>query len=415
MNFGLPRHLIIIIPALALAAAAGCTGEAADPGDVLPGIEPLQVAAGANSLGPNLSTGADGTLVLSWVEPVGTSHRLRYSVFDGGAWGQPLTVAAGDDWFVNWADFPSVVPLAGSLWGAHWLVNQSAGYAYDVALVLSEDGGSSWSAPVRPHDDGTPTEHGFVSLFPQDAAVGAIWLDGRNMATYDETAETIQGMTLRAATLDTALRIGNETVIDGLTCDCCQTAVAVTSAGILAVYRDRTPEETRDIYAARLVDGTWQPAQRVADDGWTISGCPVNGPAIAADGDRVAVAWFTAADDRPRVRVARSNDAGAAFSAPVDVEGADSGHVGIALLPGDGVAVSWTCKLPTGNSALCLRAIADAGAQGPVHVVSGSDEVQALSVPQLARHDDVLVAAWTGTANGGSAIGSARVPIAALR
>ncbi|HET6628359.1 MAG TPA: sialidase family protein [Woeseiaceae bacterium] len=408
----------VVIPAIALGALAigGGSAEAAPPSNQDFRIAALQVPAAAGSLAPNLSAGAGRTLVLSWVEPDGGAHRLRYSVLADGAWSEPRTVASGDDWFVNWADFPSVVPLSDSLWAAHWMVRQPAGgYAYDVALALSQDGGSNWSVPVRPHDDRTATEHGFVTLFPSADGVGVIWLDGRNMAGQAHTEHANHGMTLRAATLGTDLRIGNEAVIDGLTCDCCQTDVAVTATGALAVYRNRTAEETRDIYAARLVNGAWEPGRPVAEDGWTIAGCPVNGPVIAADGNRAVIAWFTAADDEPRVRIARSTDAGATFSAPVDVVADQtSGHVGLALLPDNGVAVSWTCELSNGNTGVCLRAISGADEPGPVHVLSGDGAVPPLSVPQLARHHDVLVAAWTEKTDGGSAIASGRLPIAAL-
>ena len=395
-------------------AAPAWSGDGAAPAGGT--IEPLQVPAAASSVSPNLATGASGTLTLSWIEPQGEAHRLRYSVLGDGAWGDPRTVAAGGDWFVNWADFPSVVPVSDSLWAAHWLVSQPAGgYAYDVWVSLSTDRGTTWSKPRMPHDDGTPTEHGFVTLFPQQDALGLVWLDGRNMAQPAAAGGTAHGMTLRAAKLDADLRIGSEAVVDDLTCDCCQTDVATTTAGAIAVYRNRTAEETRDIYIARLENGTWQPGRAVADDGWTIAGCPVNGPVIAADGERVVIAWFTAADETPRVRLAESSDAGRTFSAPVDVATGDtSGHVGLALLPRGGAAVSWTCKRPQGRTAVCLRALAGADL-GPVHVLSGGARVPTFSVPQLARHGDVLVAAWTEQSDGGSAIASARIPIAALR
>jgi hypothetical protein len=408
----------LAVPAITLAglALSGCSGETAAPQHHDLPIHPLQVPAATGSLAPNLSTGPGGTLVLSWVEPDGGAHRLRYAVLADRAWSDPRTAAAGHDWFVNWADFPSVVPLSESLWAAHWLASQPAGgYAYDVLISMSQDGGTSWSAPLKPHDDGTPTEHGFVTLFPRDAGAGIIWLDGRNMAKSAD-ADATQGMTLRAATLSPDRRIGSETVIDGLTCDCCQTDVAMTAAGAVAVYRDRTEEETRDIYAARLVNGAWRPGQPVADDGWTIHGCPVNGPVIAADGDKVAIAWFTAADDVPRVRVARSEDAGVTFSAPVDVAArGTTGNVGLALLPDDALAVSWTCKHSSGRGGVCLRALSGSDEPGPVHVVSGDSDVPALSVPQLARHGEVLIAAWTErTTDGRTVIGSAAFPIASL-
>ncbi|HEX2138074.1 MAG TPA: sialidase family protein [Woeseiaceae bacterium] len=416
MHSNLFRRCAIPTVVLAGLVFGGCTEDTAAPDAAGLPIQPLETGAAPGSLGPKLSSGAGGALVLSWVEPLGAAHRLRYSRFTGGAWSEPRTAAAGEDWFVNWADFPSVVPLSDSLWAAHWLASQPAGgYAYDVLVSLSQDGGANWSAPVKPHDDGTPTEHGFVTLFPSGSATGVVWLDGRQMATAAKAGE-IRGMTLRAATLAADRRIGNEAVIDDLTCDCCQTDVATTTAGAIAVYRDRTEEETRDIYTARLVNGAWQPGEAVADDGWTIGGCPVNGPVIEADGERVAIAWFTAADEEPRVRVASSGDAGRTFSAPIDMASRDtSGHVGLALLPENGLAVSWTCGLPDGNTGVCLRALSGTGEPGPLHVLTGDAHVPTLSVPQLARHGDVLVAAWTEKAGGDTTIASARFPIASLR
>ena len=40
-------------------------------------------------------------------------------------------------------------------------------------------------------------------------------------------------------------------VLDARACDCCQTDAAMTSAGPVVVYRNRTEEEIRDIYIAR--------------------------------------------------------------------------------------------------------------------------------------------------------------------
>jgi hypothetical protein len=78
----------------------------------------------------------------------------------------------------SWADFPSVVPITGPFWAAHWLQKRpEGGYAYDVYVAISTDSGQSWSEGIMPHRDGTPTEHGFVSLFPWQGGAGVIWLD----------------------------------------------------------------------------------------------------------------------------------------------------------------------------------------------------------------------------------------------
>ena len=172
---------------------------------------------------------------------------------------------------------------------AHWLeMSADLTYSYDVVFVQSGDGGRTWSEPLRPHDDGTPTEHGFVSMFADGDGAGLIWLDGRktvNEATSDPMAT---GMTLRAASIDSGSGIHSQQLVDDLVCDCCQTDIAISSRGPLAVYRDRTAEEIRDIYITRHDGERWEPGQRLYADNWQIPGCPVNGPSIVAHGDHVA-------------------------------------------------------------------------------------------------------------------------------
>lgn len=382
----------------------------------------MELPAAAKSMSPKLTAGADDSLFLSWLEPQESGHRLRYSVLQGSAWSAADTVAMGDNWFVNWADFPSVVPVSETFRAAHWLVRQPAGgYAYDVLVSLSRDGGRTWSEPIMPHDDGTPTEHGFVTLFSRAGGVGLVWLDGRRMAA-EESAEDgkadrpMRGMTLRTATVAADHSVGQEEEVDSLVCDCCQTDVALTASGPVVVYRNRTEVETRDIYIARYSDGAWQAGQPVADDGWTIGGCPVNGPAVEARGNDVAVAWFTSADDQARVRVARSQDGGTSFLPPLDVnEGETFGRAGIAMLGHGELAVSWLCKRAGGGAGMCLRHVTAEGRMGHVHIISGDDDVPVLSVPQLALSGDFLHAVWTVGKMSGGGIRASRIAADSLR
>ena len=139
------------------------------------------VSPSANgSMAPHLSVTAAGEAVMSWLEPADEdAHALRFSVLKDDEWAKPNTVAADTGWFVNWADVPSVIPITASQWAAHWLIKRPGGtYSYDIALSISGDGGGSWMSPFSPHTDGTPTEHGFVSMFPWQESIGAVWLDG---------------------------------------------------------------------------------------------------------------------------------------------------------------------------------------------------------------------------------------------
>jgi hypothetical protein len=389
--------------AIAAVLATGCAPGGAEPA---PFPEPAALAspAGPGAGEPHLHAGVDGTLLLSWQEPGDEGgHRLRFATLRDGGWSEPGTIAAGTGWFVNWADFPSIVRLPDGSLAAHWLVRSGPGtYAYDVLVARSFDGGATWSEPVTPHRDGTQTEHGFVSLFPWSGeALGAVWLDGRNFAGHGQghghgdEGDAGPDMTLRFAALSAGGGLDAEEVLDGRVCDCCQTGVALTEAGPLIVYRGRSAGEVRDILRVRHVAGRWSAPAPVHDDGWEIAACPVNGPAVAAAGSTVAVAWFTAARDTSRVRVAFSRDAGETFQPPVTVDdGAPIGRVAVVLLPDGAVAVSWLEATP-GGAELRVRRVAGDGGRGPARVVSPATAARAGGFPRMALSGDRLVLAWT--------------------
>ncbi|HEX5048940.1 MAG TPA: sialidase family protein [Gammaproteobacteria bacterium] len=384
-------------PASDGAAAAGGAGSA----DGLGALVPLEVAAAPGSAEPHLAAGG-GETVLSWIETDGDGHALKYSRLLGDAWGAPAVAARGDDWVVSAADAPAVVPVSAKLWVAHWRVEASEPYAYDIATAVSTDAGATWSAPRLLNDDGTPTEHGFVTVFPWGADAGAAWLDGRDLASENDNEDVDLE---RLANLATSLRVARlsadgalleQFVIDERVCDCCTTGAAAGTAGLLLVYRDRSPEDIRDIAVRRRTDGGgWSEPVMLGPDGWQIEGCPVNGPAIDADAGGAAAAWFTAADDKPKVRAAFSADGGATFGRAIDVDAtAAIGHVQVAMLRADAAAVAWWRRAASGAE-LGLSVVTSAGDVGPVRVLAASGESRPESVPQVLRSGRRLLLAWT--------------------
>jgi hypothetical protein len=300
---------------------------------------------------------------------------------------------------VNWADFPSVAVLRNGTLAAHWLVKSgSSTYAYDVNVSQSKDG-KSWSKPIVPHRDNTQTEHGFVSMIPlSDGRLGAVWLDGRNMKNMkesDEHAPAPESMTLRYATIDANGNLSDEAELDERVCECCQTSAALTSDGPIVVYRDRSPTEVRDIYMVRQVNGSWTKPQAVFADNWEINDCPVNGPAVAADGARVAVAWFTSVANAPRVKIAFSQDAGATFSQPIQVDdGENVGRVDTLLLPDGSALVCWLAGNVEGG-AIKVRRVRSDGRVGPPTVIAQTDISRSSGFPRMARLGDQVHFAWT--------------------
>jgi hypothetical protein len=373
----------------------GCIPSEGDRVTVGP-IDTLSSPAASGSGEPNLSASPDGNVYLSWLEPAGDSaHALRFSTLENGAWSAPRTIAQRPDFFVNWADFPSLAPLSERHLAAHWLQRSgSARYAYEVRIAQSTDGGATWSEPLVPHRDGTPTEHGFVSLFPFGDSLGAIWLDGRNFARAAK-GESANMMLLMTAVGPGGVP-GAERVVDERVCDCCQTSLAVASSGPLVVYRDRLDGEIRDISIARWSESGWSRGTTVHADNWKIDACPVNGPAIAAAKERVAVAWFTNAQDSARVYLAISTDAGVAFGAPVRIDdGNPVGRVDVELDDHGGAIVSWV-EFTSGQQAdVRVRRIDAKGTRGTSTVVAHTNGGRASGFPRMVTRGDDLIFAWT--------------------
>lgn len=399
------RMLPILI--LATLPVAACGADAPSP--PLASLEVVPTPAAPGSGEPNLALDPDGVVYLSWLEPSETGHALRFAAWEGSGWGQPRTIIDRPDLFVNWADFPSLAFFDGGVMAAHWLEKSGPGtYAYDVRMALSRDGGATWSDDIIPHRDGVQAEHGFVSLVPLEDRLATLWLDGR--ATVDGAP-----MTLRFTTVDAAGALSPGVRVDASVCDCCQTAVVPTRTGLVAAYRNRTAGEVRDIYVARYVDGEWTDGRPVHDDGWVIDACPVNGPALAAGGDTVVVAWFTAAEPRGdrggneevaespgrgRSYAAFSEDGGSTFGPPIRLDdGQAMGRVDAVML-GDGAAlVSWLERTDAGAEVRVRRV--DRRGAGRALVVAGAAAERATGFPRMVRAGSRAVFAWTEPGDSG--------------
>lgn len=378
--------------ALAVATTAGCRGR--DAGGTL-AMEMLSSPAGSGAGESNLTVGGDGRVYLSWLEPAADSQvAFRFSVLEGDAWSAPRDIRVGRDFFVNWADFPSLSVRADGRMAAHWLQRFGpTSYAYDVRIAQSVDGGRTWGEAFPPHVDRSRTEKGFVTLWPEGDGFGAVWLDGRNADKAKPNPR--QEMMLYSSPAVGVAR-ATEVPLDARTCDCCQTTVALTANGPIVAYRDRTADEIRDIRVVRRVGGKWTNPVPVHDDGWRIDGCPVNGPMLAAAGNRVAIAWFTAAADTPRVNVAFSDDAGATFGPPTQVDqGNPAGRVAVALLPDGSALVSWVERAEGSAASVLVRRVREKEGAGPASAVTASTSARASGFPRMAVASDHVYFSWT--------------------
>jgi hypothetical protein len=408
------RSAGVFLVAFTLLAGTACRLEHYDVGDSGPplfaSVDIISSPAGPGSAEPYLTVGPGRRVYLSWLEPGrDSSYAFKVAMRDGDHWSAPRTIVREKNLFVNWADFPSLVALPDGRLAAHWLQRSGPGrYSYGVRLSQSSDGGVTWTKPVVPHRARVESEHGFVSLWPAAAGrLGAIWLDGRKYRPTGQAAPN--EMMLITTTVGTDNALGSEVGLDDRVCDCCQTAVTIAGGGPVVVYRDRTADEIRDIYVIRQVDGRWSTPRPVHNDGWRIAACPVNGPAIAADGDRVVVAWFTAAGDTARVRVAFSDDAGNTFSLPTRVDnGNPAGRVDVVLQADGSALVSWLERtaLPASQGGggegaeVRVRRVRSDGTLAQWATIARSSAARASGFPQMvATARGEVFFAWTAPGN----------------
>ena len=410
------RQTIPVTLLLALAAAhAGGTQPAAAPAWPLR-IETLPSPAAAGSAQPQLSVSSRGVL-LSWVEKPGDRATLKFSERTAAGWSTPVTVASGTDWFVNWADVPSVMRLADGTLAAHWLQMSGPGtYAYDVRLSYSKDDGKTWAPSFLPHRDGTKTEHGFASLFQMPGSgLGLVWLDGRDMKSgHAGAAGADHGsgdMSLRFTSFDRNWTQTPEAALDLRVCECCPTAVAITSDGPIAAYRDRSPADVRDIHVTRLENGKWSEPKAIADEGWVFPACPVNGPSLSARGRTVAVAWFQAKDGIAKSFAAFSSDAGRTFGTPIRLnEDGSLGRVDVELLP-DGSAAAGYIDLTGSRAEFRVRRVEPGGAASAPITIANLANNRSSGYPRMVLHGGELVFAWVDRDNGSTVrTAAARLP-----
>jgi len=376
-------------------------------------VDYIESPASVGSAQPFLFAKGD-KLWMSWTQKINDSvHTLQFSALNAEKWTQPSEIARGDDWFVNWADFPAIAENNGNLL-AHFLQkSDSATFAYDVHLKLSNNNGQDWNKDFVIHTDSTKTEHGFVTLLPyKEDSFFATWLDGRNTGGggHNDDHGSTGAMTIRTAIVSSKGIITDETLVDHKTCDCCQTSAAITPKGPVIVYRDRTDDEVRDIYISRLLDGSWTIPKPIYNDHWVINGCPVNGPKAVVYKNTLAVTWFTAADTIPKVTISFSGDSGANFDAPIQIDnGKPIGRVDLVLLDEQNVLVSWM-ESTEKEAEIKIRKVSKDGTTKEPIVITTLLAARASGFPQLELVNDNVYVAWNHVTKNETTIKIKKIP-----
>lgn len=350
-------------------------------------LEPAANPSGAGSLQAHWAVAQDGSPILSWLDvSKDGALTLRYATHRGSQWSQPHTIVENRRFFRQPAESPSVISFPNGSLLAEWVELPPGSGETEYVYVSASKDGIQWTTPVMANQDRSPVQHALVSMVASgDREASLVWLE----ALKGEDAPS----TLKRTIVNSDGTVVREEELDSDVCTCCPTSIVRTSKGLLVAYRDHTSKDIRDIAVIRFENGRWSPSKILNEDKWEINACPVNGAFAAAKDNRVAIGWYTEGDDKPRVQLVFSSDAGTTFTKPIKINTGDAlGHVSTALNNDGGAFVSW---IEEGDklSRVMARLVSPTGSAGPaVRIAEGS--TQSLGYPRLLHSGNETWIVW---------------------
>lgn len=352
---------------------------------------------------PFLHQSPEGTTYLSWIEEVDTTKvAFKFASLDSDqSWNEPNLLLEGDDWFINWADYPHLQVNSQSSLGHVLKKSASGAYTYDVNMILETNGQTKQFVV---HDDKIEAEHGFVSITttPEEDYF-VTWLDGRN--TVEDEAGNRGPMSIRAAWIGQDGTKHREDLLDNSICDCCQSHAYYGSNGPTVVYRDRSDQEVRDIYLTTYKDSAWSEPINVSMDDWEIAGCPVNGPQIVGTDSWEAVAWFNGKDQINEVKLRFGTNNWQTQTDAIKINNKESlGRIDMEVLDDQNTLVCWMELASPEIAQIMVRKVGrDGSLSDPIELATNKNSRKA-GFPQIIIDGQSLILAYTDLKNGGSTI-----------
>ncbi|MEZ5459434.1 MAG: sialidase family protein [Steroidobacteraceae bacterium] len=382
---------------------------------------------GHEAQGPEISLGPDGAINMVWIDTDpnagkhdtgghGHSHMATTNLYfarstDGGQTFAPavrVNAVEGDVWGFT-VSKPRVV--AGANGTIHVFypgndVNPANGKPHAVAMYTrSTDGGKSFATPQRlntmPTSDASHLVHGGLThahVFGTMAVDGrgtvyTMWIDTRDMQQEGDSGKVF----LAVSTDDGKTFSTDREIYPADVCPCCQLTAFVDERDRLFVGSRQVDGKYRDSVVSLSVDrgATFSARQRLSPNRWAIDGCPLKPTALAASGDQVWAAYFSAGEATPGVHFVRSDDGGKTFSAPVLVhpEAAVS-DAPVLALAGNVLHLFWHAKVGDGGRRVFTRSSTDGGrtfgAVAQLPAPAGSAQLPVVA----ARSDGTVQVAW---------------------
>lgn len=158
----------------------------------------------------------------------------------------------------------------------------------DLLAMRSVDGGKTWIGPSQVNDVADSAREGLhaMSSGPK-GELYCVWLDLRHENTEVMGARSVDG----GKTWSKNVLIYKSP--DGSVCECCHPSVVIDSHGRVHVQWRNSLDGNRDMYRASSSDGgnTFGEAAKLGSGSWELSGCPMDGGAIASADGKLVSTW----------------------------------------------------------------------------------------------------------------------------
>ena len=275
-----------------------------------------------------------------------------------------------------------------------------------IRTARSRDGGRTFAEEMNLQTKGAIGDRGWqASTLDSRGTLHTIWLDHRAMAAAKTAGDHSEhkgehdgvAMAQKSGLYYAADGVPERELFKGV-CYCCKTAITTGPKGeIYAAWRHVFAGNMRDMGFTVSRDGgkSFAPLRRVNEDGWSIQGCPDDGPAMAVDAKgAVHLVWPTVKDEQGVILCAtsrrqrlqrRSVARSAARSRRIRKSRSEAGRV----------FVAWD----EARDGVRRAAIAPIGSKSP-EILDAST-----SYPVMAATDSGLIAVWTSGAADRSTIG----------
>lgn len=296
-----------------------------------------------------------------------------------------LAIAKNGNIYVTWTQaLPT--PYSGYIW-----------------FSRSMDGGKSFSKPNIVHQDRAEITHRFDSLSVSPSGrIYVAWVDKRDLIAAKKAKQTYDGAAIYYAVSDDAgASFSTEHKVADSSCECCRIAMLADEQGnAVMMWRHLFDGGVRDHAMAKVgTNETTPKIHRASFGNWKIDACPHHGPALAKGGDwGYHMAWFDGGD-KAGLFYARM-DGEAWVSSPAKRFGDANSQAGHPALLSDGEQVWLAWKEFTDTTSLVKLAKSNDGGRSWDAPIVISQTKGKSDYPQLLLKGTQAYLAWNTEAEG---------------